>query len=107
MDDVIKLVDQELASIAAEDWQDRCQHVRNIQQQLMAWEGLLSAGREYVFHVSGYSDDRPDDSSDSSGGDKEVQACGDDIYVDITGCPSKIDLSHVNNVFMYIKVKSI
>jgi hypothetical protein len=44
----------------------------------MAQEGLLDAGREFVFHVGG-------DCSDSSGGDKEGQACGDDIYADIAG----------------------
>jgi hypothetical protein len=47
----------------------------------MAWEGLLDAGREFVFHVSGDSDD----SSDSTGGNEEGQACGDDIYADIAG----------------------
>jgi hypothetical protein len=45
----------------------------------------IKAGREFVFHVSGDSDDRSDDSSDSSGGDEEGQACGDDIYGDIAG----------------------
>ena len=85
MDDVIKLADQKLASITAEEWQRRCQHVRNIEQQLMAREGLLDAGREFVFHVGGDSDDSSDDSSDSSGGDEEGQAWGDDIYADIVG----------------------
>jgi transposase len=33
MDDVIKLADQKLASITAEEWQHRCQHVRNAEQQ--------------------------------------------------------------------------
>jgi hypothetical protein len=47
----------------------------------MAREGLLDTGREFVFHVSG---DSSDDSSDSSGGDKEGQACGY-IYADIVG----------------------
>jgi hypothetical protein len=59
--------------------------VRNIEQQLMAWEGLLDAGWEFVFHVGGDSDDSSDDSPDSSGGDEEGQARGDDIYVDISG----------------------
>ena len=85
MDDVIKLGDQKLASITAEEWQRRCQHVRNIEQQLMAREGLLDAGREFVFHVGGDSDDSSDDSSGSSGGEEEGQACGDDIYADIAG----------------------
>jgi hypothetical protein len=31
------------------------------------------------------SDDSSDDRSDSSGGDEEGQACGDDIYADIAG----------------------
>jgi hypothetical protein len=39
----------------------RCQHVRNIEQQLMAREGLLDGGREFVFHVGSDSDDRSDD----------------------------------------------
>jgi hypothetical protein len=62
MDDVIKLADQKFASITAQKWQSRCQHVRNIE------EGLSDAGREFVFHVVGDSDDSSDDSSDSSGG---------------------------------------
>jgi hypothetical protein len=45
MDDVIKLANQKLASLTAEDWQRRGEHVRNIQQQLMAREGLLDEGR--------------------------------------------------------------
>jgi hypothetical protein len=49
----------------------------------MAREGLLDAGREFVFHVSGDRDDSSDDSSHSSGGDEEGQACGDDTYADI------------------------
>jgi hypothetical protein len=81
----------------------------DIEQQLMAREGLLDAGREFIFHVGGDSDDSSDDSSDSSGddeeglacgddsddssddssdssgGDEEGQACGDDIYADIAG----------------------
>jgi hypothetical protein len=32
----------------------------------MAREGLLDAGREFVFHVGGDSDDSSDDSSDSA-----------------------------------------
>jgi hypothetical protein len=76
-DYVIKVADQKLASITAEDCQRRCQHVRNIEQQLMAREGLPDAGRQFVFHV--------DDSSDSSGGDEEEQAGEKDIYADITG----------------------
>jgi hypothetical protein len=36
MDDIIKLADQKLASISAEDWQRTDEHVRNTQQQLMA-----------------------------------------------------------------------
>jgi hypothetical protein len=51
----------------------------------MVREGLQGAGREFVFHVSGDSDDSSDDSSDSSGGDEEGQACGEDIYADIAG----------------------
>jgi hypothetical protein len=39
-------------------------------------------GQEFVFHVSGNSDHSSDDSSDSSGGDQEGQACGVDIYAD-------------------------
>jgi hypothetical protein len=74
MDDVIKLLDQKLASITAKDRRRRCQYIRNFQQQLMAREGLLDAGWEFVFHVSGDSDDSSDDSSDSSGGDEEGQA---------------------------------
>jgi hypothetical protein len=46
-------------------------------------ESLLDAGREFVLHVSGNSDDSSDDSSDSSGGDEEGQACGEDINADI------------------------
>jgi hypothetical protein len=83
MDDVIKLADQKFASITAEEWQRRCQHVRNI-EQLMAREGLWDAGREFVFHVGSDGDDSSDDSTDSSGGDEEGQACGD-IYADIAG----------------------
>jgi hypothetical protein len=67
MDDVIKLAAQKLASITAEEWQrmcQRCQHVRNIEQQLMALEGILDA---------------------SYGGHEEGQACGDGIYADIAG----------------------
>jgi hypothetical protein len=79
MDDVIKLADQKLTSISVEDWQRRCQHVRNIEQQLM------NARREFVLHVSGESDDTSDDSFDSSGGDEEGRACGDDIYANIAG----------------------
>jgi hypothetical protein len=85
MDDVIKLADQILASITTEDWQRRCQHVRNIEQQLMAREGFPDTEREFVLHVSSGSDDSSDDSSDSSGGDEEGQAYGDDIYADIVG----------------------
>jgi hypothetical protein len=48
-------------------------------------EGLLDARQEFVFHVSGDSDDSSDDSPDSSGGDEERQICGDDIYGDIAG----------------------
>jgi hypothetical protein len=48
-------------------------------------EGLLDRGRKFVFHVSGDSDDSSDDGCDSSGGDEEEQACGDDIYADIDG----------------------
>jgi hypothetical protein len=51
----------------------------------MAREGLLDAGREFVFHVGGDSDGSSDDSSDSFGGDEEGRACGDDIYADIAG----------------------
>jgi hypothetical protein len=51
----------------------------------MARAGFLDAGREFVFHVGGDSDDSSDDSSDSSGGDEEGQARGDDMYVDIAG----------------------
>jgi hypothetical protein len=83
MDDVIKVADQKLAPINAEPWQCRCQHVRNIEQQLMAREGFLDAGRGFVVHVSGDSDDSSDDCSDWSCGDEEGQACGDDIYADV------------------------
>jgi hypothetical protein len=85
MDDVMKLADQKFASITAQKWQRRCQHVRNIEEQLMSWEGLLDEGREFVFHVGVYSEDSSDDRSKSSGGDEEGQACGDDIYADIAG----------------------
>jgi hypothetical protein len=66
MDDIIRLADQKLTSITAEDWQRRVEHIMNIEQQLMAREGLLDAGQEFVFHVSGDSDDKSDDSSNSS-----------------------------------------
>jgi hypothetical protein len=55
------------------------QHVRKIEQQLMAWEGLLDAGQEFAFHVGGDSDDSSDDSPNSCGGVEEGQACGDHI----------------------------
>jgi transposase len=85
VDDIIKLVDQKLASIIAEGWQRRGEHVRTIELQLMVRKGLLDAGLEFVFHVSSGSDDSSDDSSNSSGGDQERQICGDDIYADIAG----------------------
>jgi hypothetical protein len=87
-DDVSKLADQKSASRTTEDWQRRREHVRKIEQQLMAREGLLEAGREFVFHVSGDSDDNSDESSDSSRSDEEGQACGDDICADIAGLAS-------------------
>jgi hypothetical protein len=42
------MADQKLASIAAEDWQRKGEHIRNIEQQLMAREGLLHAVPEFV-----------------------------------------------------------
>jgi hypothetical protein len=46
---------------------------------------IVENQRPALKKVGGDSDDSSDDSCDSSGGDKEAQACGDDIYADIAG----------------------
>jgi hypothetical protein len=59
-------------------------------------EGLPDAGREFIFHVTGDSDDSSDDSSESSCGDEEGQACADDIYAGYCRCcPITIDLCNM------------
>lgn len=54
MDDVIKLTDDKFASISKEDWQLRCRHVIEIENQFMEREGLLDIGHEVVIHLGNW-----------------------------------------------------